>query len=70
MQLLFGLALMLIGRRPGQWEHALYGLAAAVSLPAVHLYTRGHPERGRRLFFALASVWLVALTVRGITTGR
>lgn len=68
-QVLSGILLLIGGERAGQWEHFLYGITAAVFFPVTYLYARRHPDWGRLLLFALASLWIVALSVRGMTTG-
>ena len=65
-----GIILLLLGFRSSEGVlHVLYGIAAAISLPAAHLYTRGRPDRARLLVFGLTSIWIVGLSIRGITTG-
>ncbi len=70
LQGLTGVLLWLTGARAGQWEHWMYGVTAALSLPAAHIYARRHSDRGRLLLFAITALWIAALSVRGMATGR
>jgi uncharacterized protein YhhL (DUF1145 family) len=69
-QSLVGVLLLLAGARAGQWEHWMYGVTAALSLPAAYIYARRHSDRGRLFLFGVTALWIVALSVRGVQTGR
>ncbi len=68
VQGLFGVLLLLSGSRPANLLHLLYGVAAAISLPAALAYTRDRSERTRLLVFAFTALWIVGLAIRGIMT--
>ena len=49
--------------------HYLYGISAVISLPAVYVFTGGRDTRRESLLYAIVSLWLFGLAIRGITTG-
>ena len=65
-----GVVLWAAGGRAAQWEHWLYGLTAALSLPGAWVYARRHRDPGRLFLLAVTCFWIVALSLRGFTTGR
>lgn len=69
LQGLIGLILLLQGHRPGDTLHYLYGVVAAITLPAAYFIGNGATERRDSLIFGLAGFFLVGIAVRGITTG-
>ncbi|HMO59553.1 MAG TPA: hypothetical protein PKA05_14995 [Roseiflexaceae bacterium] len=67
---LLGVALLTAGRRPAQLElHLIYGLIAALLLPAAHYYGRDHPPRARLLIMIAACGFLAAILLRALQTG-
>lgn len=58
------------GSRPGQALHVLYGLAAAITLPAIYTYARGRSAKQQALFYGFGALFIFGLAIRGITTGR
>jgi hypothetical protein len=67
---LAGLGLFLIGARPRQLLHVVYGIFAVVFLPGIFTYaTRGRRDREAAVLAAAAWVVLVAF-LRGVTTAR
>jgi hypothetical protein len=67
---LAGLGLLLIGARPRQLLHVVYGIFAVVFLPGIFTYaTRGRRDREAAVLAAAAWVVLVAF-LRGVTTAR
>lgn len=69
VQAILGILLVVQGYRPGNTLHFLYGVVAFLTLPAAYLYTRGATVRGSSLILALASFFLLGLSIRAITTG-
>ena len=67
-QLLVGVVLFVLGTRPRDDLHYLYGLSVIVTLPLVHQYLAGRRVRPT-LAYGLASLFMMGLTLRGITTG-
>lgn len=67
---LAGVLLWAGGLRAAQWEHWLYGVTAALSLPAAWIYARRHGDAGRLVLLGITCLWIVALSLRGFTTGR
>lgn len=64
-----GLILLLLGNRPADALHYLYGVVSVITLPAAYAYSsRGH-ERQDSLIFALAALFLFGIAVRATTTG-
>lgn len=68
VQVLTGVVLLLMGLRPRDDLHPLYGLSLLVALPLAHQYLarRWRPP----LAYGLACLFMAGLAVRGITTGR
>jgi hypothetical protein len=67
-QLLVGLALVLVGTRPRDDLHYLYGLSIVVTLPLVHQYLAGR-RLPPTLAYGLGSLFMMGLALRAITTG-
>lgn len=51
------------------WFHILYGVVAAISLPAVYMYTKGRDERRDMLIYAAIFLFLTGIALRAIATG-
>ena len=70
LQGLFGVLLLLTGRRPAEWPlHIVYGIFAVLFLPGVFFYAQGGTKRREAVFLAGAA-WIVAIAYfRGIATG-
>lgn len=67
---LLGMYLWLINLRPDRGGiHILYGVASALVIPAVYVYTRGGAERRASLVYGAVLLFLAGLIIRGITTG-
>ena len=70
VQALFGIILAIEGNHPPRAiVHYLYGISAVISLPAVYVFTGGRDTRRESLLYAVVSLWLFGLAIRGITTG-
>lgn len=63
-----GVYLWIIGERPGRSIHVLYGLVAALTIPAVYSFTKGKQERREMLIYGLALLFLVGILLRAIGT--
>jgi hypothetical protein len=68
LQLLIGLALVVVGRRPRDDLHYLYGLSVIVTLPLVHQYLAGR-RVAATLAYGLGALFMMGLALRAITTG-
>jgi hypothetical protein len=68
VQALVGVVLLAFGARPRDDLHYLYGLSVIVTLPLVQQYLaqRRWPAA---LVYGLASLFIVGLSIRAITTG-
>jgi hypothetical protein len=70
VQGLVGVGLFLLGARPRELLHVVYGIFAVVFLPGVFTYaSRGRADREAAVLAAAAWVVLVAY-LRGFATGR
>jgi hypothetical protein len=49
--------------------HILYGIVSLLVLPGIYLFSRGDDKRRTMLIYAAAFLFLVGITLRGITTG-
>jgi hypothetical protein len=68
---LLGVALLLGGLRPAQPElHVLYAAVALATLPGARRYVRDRAPRQQLLTYALACLFLCAVALRGVETGR
>jgi hypothetical protein len=67
-QLVVGAVLFVLGTRPRDDLHYLYGLSVIVTLPLVHQYLAGR-RLSAPLAYGLASLFMMGLSLRGITTG-
>jgi uncharacterized membrane protein len=67
-QAIVGVTLVLGGRQPRDDLHYLYGLSVIVALPLVHQYVSNR-RWSRVLTYGLASLFIMGLGIRAITTG-
>jgi hypothetical protein len=65
---LLGLTMLLAGAQPRDPVHILYGILAAISLPAAAIYMQGRPNEGKPVIYAIVSLFLVGVMIRGIIT--
>ena len=64
-----GLVILILGSRPNEILHVVYGAFAVLFLPGVYLYAQGGTKRREAVFLAGAS-WIVAIAyLRGFATG-
>jgi heme A synthase len=60
----------LLGNRPAQSLHFLYGLSTLITLPGIYSFTRGRSSESRALWFGAGALFIAGLAIRGITTAR
>ena len=69
LQGLVGLATFLLGARPTELLHVVYGIFAVIFLPGAFLYAQGGSRRREAVILAGAA-WIVSIAYfRGIATG-
>lgn len=69
LQGLLGLATFLLGARPTELLHVVYGIFAVIFLPGAYLYAQGGSRRREAVILAGAA-WIVSIAYfRGIATG-
>jgi heme A synthase len=69
IQGLIGLATFLLGARPTELLHVVYGIFAVIFLPGAYLYGQGGTRRREAVILAGAA-WVVSIAyLRGIATG-
>jgi hypothetical protein len=68
VQALVGVVLIVMGLRPRDDLHYLYGLSVIVALPLVQQYLTGR-RVPTTLVYGLACFFIMGLGIRGITTG-
>ncbi len=75
LQALLGIALVLLGQKPGTgtglyYLHYVYGAIVALAIPIAITYaTGGKNERRDILIYSIAALVLVAAALRALTTG-
>ncbi len=69
VQGLIGLAAFVVGGRPTELLHIVYGVFAVIFLPGAYLYAQGGTRRREAVIMAGAA-WIVSIAyLRGIATG-
>ncbi len=69
LQVVAGTWLLLLGTRPAESTHYLYGATAILILPFVWSYLRARDQRQALLYYSFVALFIAGLAVRGITTG-
>lgn len=69
IQGIVGIILVVQGYRPGDGLHIVYGIVAFVTLPAAYFLSKGGTERRDSGIFALATLFLIGISIRAIATG-
>lgn len=69
LQAVLGVALFLTGAQLERSVHILYGVVAAITIPAYYAFTRGRDDRQAALVYGMLSIFLSLISVRAITTG-
>lgn len=69
VQGLVGLVVFILGQRPTELLHVVYGIFAVLFLPGAYLYAQGGTKRREAVILAGAT-WIVSIAyIRGIFTG-
>ena len=68
-QAVLGFVLWIQGAQPGRGIHLLYGVVAAITLPAIYGFSQGRDDRRMALGYSLILLFLVGIGWRAITTG-
>ena len=68
-QALLGLLLLLLGYRPAEILHLLYGVLIPLVLPFTSGVVRGRSGRTRSLYYGGAALFIVGLAIRATVTG-
>lgn len=63
-----GVALYLLGARPVESTHYLYGATAVLVLPFLYSYLRDRYPRQSLAIYSLMALFIAGLAVRGMTT--
>ncbi|HLJ67405.1 MAG TPA: hypothetical protein VKX16_08600 [Chloroflexota bacterium] len=66
---LLGVIVLGGGNRPHDGLHYLYGVVLVITLPAAYFYSARGTERRDSLIFGLATLFMLGIAIRGITTG-
>lgn len=69
LQGLIGIVLLILGNRPADALHYLYGVLAVITLPSAYFYGDRASERRDSLILGLAGLFLVGVAIRSMTTG-
>lgn len=65
-----GAYLWVVGLRPERGGfHVLYGVVAAICIPAVYAYTKGADDRRTMLVYATVLLFAFGIALRAIATG-
>lgn len=64
-----GVYLWIIGARPGETIHLLYGAISAIAIPSTFGFTRGRDTRRDMLIYAAVLLFLAGIGLRAIDTG-
>jgi len=65
---LVGVILWLGGDRPARSVHILYGVVAVLSIPAFYFTSKGRDDQRTVWIYSLLFFFLVAITLRAMTT--
>jgi hypothetical protein len=68
-QAVIGVLLIATGRFPPDVLHFLYGIVTALAWVAVYIYTHGQLTRRELAIYAVVSLFVMGLAMRGIMTG-
>lgn len=64
-----GVLMLILGGRPADLLHFLYGVLVALGWPAVYVYTNARATRSEAAIYALVSLFIFGLGLRAIMTG-
>jgi hypothetical protein len=68
VEALVGLVLILVGSSPDRVVHLLYGVTAALVIPAIFAFTRGSNTRRESLLYGAGMLFIWGLAERAVTT--
>ncbi len=66
---IIGGLMLLVGGRPGDPIHLLYGILVALLWPLAYAYTQGRTDRRESGIYALVGFFIFGLAIRAIMTG-
>lgn len=66
---IIGVLMVILGGRPADLIHFLYGVLVALGWPAVYIYTNARATRSEAALYALVSFFIFGLGIRAIMTG-
>lgn len=64
-----GIVMLILGLRPADLLHLLYGVLVAFSWPGVYIYTQARQGRAEAGVYAIVSFFMFGLAIRAIMTG-
>ena len=64
-----GVIMLILGLRPADLLHLLYGVLVAFSWPGVYIYTQARQGRAEAGIYAIVSFFMFGLAIRAIMTG-
>ena len=64
-----GVVMLILGLRPADLLHFLYGVLVAFSWPGVYIYTQARQGRAEAGLYAIVSFFVFGLAIRAIMTG-
>ena len=70
VQVLAGVLLVVVGGRPPDATHYLYGATGVLVLPFAWSYLRDRDQRQALIVYSLLALFIAGLAVRGVTTGQ
>ncbi len=69
VQGVLGLIMVIMGLRPADLLHFLYGVLVAFSWPGVYIYTNARQGRAEAGIYGVVSFFMFGLAIRAIMTG-
>lgn len=69
VQVVAGVGLWVLGARPTETTHVLYGATAILVLPFAWSYLRERDQRLALLWYSMLALFVAGLAIRGMTTG-
>lgn len=64
-----GIVMLILGLRPADLLHILYGVLVAFAWPGVYIYTQARQGRAESAIYAIVSFFMFGLAIRAIMTG-
>lgn len=69
VQFLLGGYMWIIGFRPVETVHVLYGFVSLIAIPGMFSYTKGRSDRPEMLMYSVVALVTIGLLMRAIFTG-